>query len=80
LEGYEKVLAVEHPSTLGSVYCLARLLHGKGQYDTASGLYQKAIAGYQTTLGSHHPTSLACSGHYSSMLDELNERGPSDRG
>jgi tetratricopeptide (TPR) repeat protein len=80
LEGRESVLATDHPDTLTSVYNLAYLLHNKGQYDAASGLYQRAIAGYQKTLGSHHPTSLACSEHYSSMLDELNERRPGDYG
>jgi hypothetical protein len=64
--------------TLISVYNLASLLHSKGQYDAASELYQRAIAGYQKMLGSHHPTSLACSRDYSSMLDELNQRGPSE--
>jgi len=78
LEGREKVLGMEHPSTLGSVYNLAYLFHSKGQYDAASGLYQRAIAGYQKALGSNHPTSLACSEDYSSMLDELNEKEPSD--
>lgn len=78
LEGREKVLGMEHPSTLGSVYNLAYLFHSEGQCDAASGLYQRAIAGYQKALGSHHPTSLACSEDYSSMLEERNEKEPSD--
>jgi tetratricopeptide (TPR) repeat protein len=72
LEGQEKVMGMEHPHTLISVYCLAYLLQAKGQYDDASVLYQRAIAGLQKTLGPHHPTTLACSEHYSSLLDKLN--------
>ena len=79
LEKYKKMLGAEHPNTLTSVYYLTYILHSKGQYDAASKLYQRAITGYQKTLGSHHPTSLAYFGHYSSILDELKERGPSDR-
>ena len=79
LEGYEKALGVEHPVTLTSVYCLAYFLHAQRQYDAASLLYQRATAGYQKTLGPYHPTTLACSTHYSSMLDEMNGRGPGSR-
>lgn len=74
LAGRDEVLGMEHPSTLGSVYNLAYLFHSKRQYDAASGLYQRAIAGYQKALGSHNPPSLACSGDYSSILEELNEK------
>jgi tetratricopeptide (TPR) repeat protein len=80
LEGREKALGVEHPDTLASVDCLAYLLHAQRQYDDASLLYQRAAAGYQKMLGPHHPTTLACSKRYSSMLDEINRRGPGDRG
>jgi tetratricopeptide (TPR) repeat protein len=73
LEGKEKVLGVDHPETLTSVYCLAYLLHAKGQHDRASDLYQRAISGYRKTLGSHHPTTLACSDHFTSMLNETRE-------
>jgi len=79
LEGREKALGVEHPDTLTSVYCLAYLLHAQRQYDAASLLYQRAAAGYQKMLGRYHPTTLACSTHYSSMLNEMNRRGPGSR-
>jgi tetratricopeptide (TPR) repeat protein len=71
LEGYEKVLGMEHPSTLTSVYCLASLLQATRQYDIASKLYQRAIAGFKKTLGLQHPTTVACSKHYSSMQDVM---------
>jgi hypothetical protein len=70
LEGREKVLGVEHPDTLTSVYCLAYLLHVKGQYDSASDLYPRAIAGFRNTLRPNHPTTLACSENFASMLHE----------
>jgi hypothetical protein len=46
IQGYEKMLGVEHPDILTSVYNLACLLQAKGQYERASALYQRAIEGY----------------------------------
>jgi hypothetical protein len=40
----------------------------------------KAAPKYQTMLGPHHPTTLACPKHYSSMLHDMNRRGTRGRG
>ena len=74
LAGYEKVLGVEHPYTLTSVYCLAYLLHSRRQYEEAAILYQRTLSGRQRILGPAHPGTLACSRHYSSMLQEMEAR------
>ena len=71
LTGHEKVLGVERPHTLTSVYKLAYLLHSQRQFQQASLLYQRALSGYQKTLGPAHPTTLACGSNYSSMLQEM---------
>jgi hypothetical protein len=73
LAGREKVLGMEHPSTLTSVYCLAYLLYSRRQLQQAAILYRRALSGYQQTLGPTHPTTLACDGHYSSMLQEMKD-------
>lgn len=54
LEGYEKMLGVEHSFTLTSVYNLAYLLHIQQRYHDASVLYLRADVGpgqsYDTEL------------------------------
>ena len=64
----ERVLGKEHPDTLMSVYCLAYLLYQKKRYKDAEVFYHRAYAGYRKTLREKHPTTTACSRHYSSML------------
>ena len=66
LEGYEKALGREHPSTLASAYNLAFLYHQQKRYDTASELWD----GYKKALGPEHPTTIACRNHYSVMVSE----------
>jgi hypothetical protein len=66
----ETVLGNEHPDTLMSTNNLAIILRGQGKYGDASTLYQKASLGYRKTLGVGHPTALACSEHYTAMLEE----------
>ena len=46
----EKVLSKEHPDTLASVHCLARLLAKRELYDQATTLYQRACDGYSLVL------------------------------
>ena len=67
----EKVLGKEHPSTITSVYCSAYLFHRKKQYHDASTLYKRACTSYEKILGLNHPTTVACSTHYSAMLNEM---------
>ena len=64
----EKVLGVEHPSTLTSVYCLAHVLANQRRYDESTGLYERACAGYSAVLGNDHPITHSCPKHYSEML------------
>ncbi|KAF2730992.1 hypothetical protein EJ04DRAFT_443952, partial [Polyplosphaeria fusca] len=73
LEGYEKALGKDHPNTLTSVYCLAFLFHQQRQYEAALSLYERASRGYQLKLGVQHPTTVACSRHYSSLVQEMKE-------
>ena len=71
LELRERVLGKEHPDTLMGIYCLAYLLQNQKRYDSSSVLYQRALLGYQKKLGLDHPATLACSKHYSSLLEEM---------
>ena len=71
LELRDEVLGKTHPDTFLSVYCLAHLLQSKKEYEEASILYQRACAGYKSSLGSEHPTTVACTMHYSAMLDNI---------
>jgi len=81
LELRDRVLGKEHPDTLMSIYWLAYLLKSRKQYDDSSILYQRALSGYKERLGLDHPTTLACSGNYSSLLEEmkLNDTGEGSR-
>ncbi|KAF2787273.1 hypothetical protein K505DRAFT_225425, partial [Melanomma pulvis-pyrius CBS 109.77] len=56
----EKVLGLEHPGTLTSMYCLAHLLANRHCYDESLLLYKRACAAYITVLGEEHPTTRAC--------------------
>ncbi|XTI88310.1 hypothetical protein V2W45_1343129 [Cenococcum geophilum] len=73
LEGREKALEKEHPDTLTSIYCLAFLFHQQRQCKAASALYERAGSGYQRVLRLEHPTTIACSRHYSSPVQEMQE-------
>ena len=69
LEGREKALGREHPSTLTSVHNLAFLFHKKVHYSTAIELYERAYKGYVKVLSAEHPTTRACLQHYKSALE-----------
>jgi hypothetical protein len=77
----EKVLGVDHPSTLTSVYCLAHLLANQRRYDEADLLYKRACTGRKKVLGDDHPRTRACLKHYSEMLishKEYHDKGVRD--
>ena len=59
--------------TLTSVYCLAYLYHQRKRYDTASELYQRAWNVYKRTLGSQHPTAVACYNNYLRMVEVIDQ-------
>jgi hypothetical protein len=74
----EKVLGVDHPDTLTSVYCLAYLLASQHHYDEADLLYERACEGRERVLGDDHPSTRACLKHYSKMLisrEEHHDKG-----
>jgi hypothetical protein len=59
------------------VYYLAALLEELESEDT-NAFYQRAISSYLKVLGPDHPTTRACSGRYSTMLEKT--RGASRLG
>ena len=58
LDGYEKVLGKEHPSTLTSVSNLASVLTNQGKYEEAEAMNQRAPDGKEKVLGKKHPSTL----------------------
>ena len=58
LEGYEKVLGVEHPSILTSVNNLATMLRYQGRYEAAEERNQRALVGREKVLGVERPLTL----------------------
>ena len=58
LEGLEKLVGPDHPSTLSMVFNISRIFNNKGQYDKALEWYQRALDGYENSLGSDHPSTL----------------------
>jgi tetratricopeptide (TPR) repeat protein len=70
----EEVLGKTHPETLISVHCLAYLLQNKEEYEEATVLYERACTGYKLSLGPEHPRTIACTTHYSNMLDRIRAR------
>ena len=71
LAGYKKVLGVDHPNILTSVYCLAHLLSELNDHHQAFDLYERAIIGYSKLLGPEHPNTVACQRHKTSLLDKV---------
>ena len=58
LEGYERVLGVDHPDTLNSVNNLGGLLMKQGKLEEAEVLFRRALEGCKRVLGSDHPYTL----------------------
>lgn len=51
------MLGLDHPSTLGSVHCLASVLHDQELYAEAEALYRRVLESRAMMLGSQHPDS-----------------------
>ena len=51
LEGSEKSLGKDHPSTIDVVFCLAGLYHKQGKLEDAVVMYQRAMTSTTMTLG-----------------------------
>ncbi|OQU98756.1 Tetratricopeptide repeat-containing protein [Cladophialophora immunda] len=58
LAGYEKVLGVDHTSTLDTVHNLGGLYCTQGKLGAAEKMYQRALAGYEKALGVDHTSTL----------------------
>ena len=54
----EKVLGVEHPSTLYSVNDLAIVLDNQGKYTEAEEMHRQTLELKETVLGAEHPSTL----------------------
>ena len=54
----EKMLGMEHPSTLTSMNNLAEVLSSQGRYKKAEEMDQQALALTETVLGKEHPDKL----------------------
>ena len=76
LKGGEKVLGVDHPDTLTSIYCLAHLLEARDEHHKALALYHRASSGFVKVLGLDHHTTLACQKHQGSILESLRTESP----
>ncbi|KAF2193987.1 TPR-like protein, partial [Zopfia rhizophila CBS 207.26] len=68
LEGREKELGEQHPSTLTSVSNLAGVLGYQGKYDEAEKLNRRALEGYEKKLGEQHPSTLTSVSNLALML------------
>jgi tetratricopeptide (TPR) repeat protein len=71
LKRREKILGMDHPDTLTSVYNLAFVLHQMKRYDDSSELYQRASNAFEMALGQSHPATIACNNHYNSLKQEM---------
>ena len=71
LAGSEKELGESHPSTPGSLYCLAYPLHIQDQYQEVLQLYNRAVQGYLEVLGSSHPHAQACQSNKQRLLRDM---------
>ncbi|KAI5842039.1 hypothetical protein BZA05DRAFT_380199 [Tricharina praecox] len=58
LEGTEKALGKDHPSTLTTVLGMAGVFERRGEYDKALEWYQRALEGTEKALGKDHPSTL----------------------
>jgi len=55
LDGKEKTLGMDHPSTLDTVNDMGIVFKTQAEYDKALELYQRALDGCQKNLGEDHP-------------------------
>jgi tetratricopeptide (TPR) repeat protein len=58
LDGKEKTLGKNHPSTLNTVHNMASVFLKQGEYEKALEWYQRALDGKEKTLGKDHPFTL----------------------
>ena len=58
LDGREKTLGKDHPSTLTTVNSMAGVFESRGEYGKALEWFQRALDGREKTLGKDHPLTL----------------------
>ncbi|SLM38232.1 nb-arc and tpr domain protein, partial [Lasallia pustulata] len=58
LEGKEKALGPEHPSTLDTVHHLGNLYADQGKMAEAEAMYRRALEGKEKAWGPEHPSTL----------------------
>ena len=69
LEGKEKALGNDHPSTLSTVNNMASVFDNQGEYHKALKWYQRALDGMEKTLGNDHPDTLTAVHNMASVFD-----------
>ncbi|KAA8903433.1 hypothetical protein FN846DRAFT_813895 [Sphaerosporella brunnea] len=75
LDGYEKTLGKDHPSTLDTVHNMACVFASKGEYGKVLEWYQRALDGREKTLGNDHPSTLATVHNMASVFNDQGEYG-----
>ena len=68
LEGREKVLGREHPSTLASVGNLASVFQYQGKYEGAEAMNRRTLNRKEKVLGRKHPSTLTSVNNLASVL------------
>jgi tetratricopeptide (TPR) repeat protein len=75
LDGREKTLGKDHPSTLDTVHNMGVVFDNEGEYGKALEWYQRALDGCEKTLGKDHPSTLQTVNNMASVFDNQGEYG-----
>jgi tetratricopeptide (TPR) repeat protein len=70
LEGWEKVLGKEHPSTLTGVSNLAAVLQHQKKYKEAERMNRQTLEGRERVLGKEHPDTLISVSNLAPVLQD----------
>jgi tetratricopeptide (TPR) repeat protein len=73
LELREKVLGLEHPSTLTSMNNLASVLDSQGKYEEAETMHRQELELTEKVLGLEHPSTLTSMNNLASVLKSQGE-------
>ncbi|XTI88790.1 kinesin light chain 1, partial [Cenococcum geophilum] len=79
LEGREKALGKEHPSTLTSVNNLASVLGYQGKYEEAEQMNQRALEGREKALRKEHPSTLTSISNLALVLQDQGKYKEAER-
>jgi tetratricopeptide (TPR) repeat protein len=75
LDGFEKTLGKDHPSTLDTVHNMGLVFHKEGEYSKALEWYQRALDGREKTLGKDHPSTLDTVNNMGRVFNRQGEYG-----